>query len=76
MICFKSGCLGLMKAIDHFDIHAGVQLSTYAVPMIIGEIRRYIRDNNAIRVSRGVVTLHIVHCRKKKSCAESRARNR
>lgn len=51
---FQIGCLGLMKAIDHFDIHAGVQLSTYAVPMIIGEIRRYIRDNNAIRVSRGV----------------------
>lgn len=50
---FQVGCIGLMKAIDRFDTSAGVQLSTYAVPMIIGEIRRYLRDNNSIRVSRG-----------------------
>ena len=50
---FQVGCIGLIKAIDRFDCTAGVQLSTYAVPMIIGEIRRYLRDNNAIRVSRG-----------------------
>ena len=50
---FQVGCIGLIKAIDRFDCSAGVQLSTYAVPMIIGEIRRYLRDNNAIRVSRG-----------------------
>ena len=50
---FQVGCIGLIKAIDRFDCSAGVQLSTYAVPMIIGEIRRYLRDNNSIRVSRG-----------------------
>lgn len=50
---FQVGCIGLIKAIDRFDRKTGVQLSTYAVPMIIGEIRRYLRDNNAIRVSRG-----------------------
>ena len=50
---FQVGCIGLIKAIDRFDTAAGVQLSTYAVPMIIGEIRRYLRDNNAVRVSRG-----------------------
>ncbi len=51
---FQVGCIGLIKAIDRFDVTAGVQLSTYAVPMIIGEVRRYLRDNNAIRVSRGM----------------------
>ena len=51
---FQVGCIGLIKAIDRFDCTAGVQLSTYAVPMIIGEIRRYLRDNNAIRVSRSI----------------------
>ncbi len=50
---FQVGCIGLMKAIDHFDLDAGVKLSTYAVPMIVGEIRRYLRDNNMLRVSRG-----------------------
>ena len=49
---FQIGCIGLMKAIDNFDISQGVKFSTYAVPMIIGEIRRYLRDNNSIRVSR------------------------
>ena len=51
---FQIGCIGLMKAIDNFDISQNVQLSTYAVPMIIGEIRRYLRDNNSIRVSRSL----------------------
>ena len=49
---FQVGCIGLMKAIDNFDTTLGVRFSTYAVPMIIGEIRRYLRDNNAIRISR------------------------
>ncbi len=51
---FQVGCIGLMKAIDHFDISQGVRFSTYGVPMIIGEIRRYLRDNNSIRVSRSM----------------------
>ena len=49
---FQVGCVGLIKAIDNFDITQGVQFSTYAVPMIIGEVKRYLRDNNSIRVSR------------------------
>jgi RNA polymerase sporulation-specific sigma factor len=51
---FQIGCIGLMKAIDNFDLTQGVRFSTYAVPMIIGEIRRYLRDNNSIRVSRSL----------------------
>ncbi len=51
---FQVGCIGLIKAIDNFDISIEVELSTYAVPMIIGEIKRYLRDNNTIRVSRSV----------------------
>ena len=51
---FQVGCIGLIKAIDHFDLEQGVRFSTYAVPMIIGEIRRYLRDNSAIRVSRSM----------------------
>lgn len=51
---FQVGCIGLMKAIDNFDLSLNVRFSTYAVPMIIGEIRRYLRDNNTIRVSRSV----------------------
>jgi len=51
---FQVGCIGLIKAIDNFDINQNVKFSTYAVPMIIGEIRRYLRDNNAIRVSRSL----------------------
>lgn len=51
---FQIGCIGLMKAIDNFDITQGVKFSTYAVPMIIGEIRRYLRDNSSIRVSRSL----------------------
>ena len=49
---FQVGCIGLIKAIDNFDTSHNVRFSTYAVPMIIGEIRRYLRDNNPIRVSR------------------------
>ena len=51
---FQVGCIGLIKAIDNFDLNQNVQFSTYAVPMIIGEIRRYLRDNNSIRVSRSL----------------------
>ena len=51
---FQVGCIGLMKAIDNFDLSQNVKFSTYAVPMIIGEIRRYLRDNNSIRVSRSL----------------------
>ena len=51
---FQIGCIGLMKSIDNFDDSIGVKFSTYAVPMIIGEIRRYLRDNSAIRVSRSM----------------------
>ena len=51
---FQVGCIGLIKAIDNFDINLGLRFSTYAVPMIIGEIRRYLRDYNPIRVSRSM----------------------
>ena len=51
---FQVGCIGLIKAIDNFDLRHEVRFSTYAVPMIIGEIRRHLRDNNAIRVSRSL----------------------
>ena len=51
---FQVGCVGLIKAIDNFDLSQNVQFSTYAVPMIIGEVRRYLRDNNSIRVSRSI----------------------
>jgi RNA polymerase sporulation-specific sigma factor len=51
---FQVGVVGLIKAIDNFDINLDVQMSTYCVPMIIGEIRRYLRDNNIVRVSRSI----------------------
>lgn len=51
---FQVGCIGLIKAIDNFDLSLQVKFSTYAVPMIIGEIRRYLRDNNSLRVSRSI----------------------
>ena len=51
---FQVGCIGLCKAVDHFNVELDVKFSTYAVPMIIGEIRRYLRDNNSIRISRSV----------------------
>lgn len=51
---FQVGCIGLIKAVDNFDVGLGVRFSTYAVPMIIGEVRRYLRDNNSVRVSRSM----------------------
>ena len=51
---FQVGCIGLIKAIDNFDLSQNVKFSTYAVPMILGEVRRYLRDNNSIRVSRSL----------------------
>ena len=51
---FQVGCVGLLKAIDNFNTELNVRFSTYAVPMILGEVRRYLRDNNALRVSRGL----------------------
>ena len=51
---FQVGCIGLIKAVDNFNLDLDVKFSTYAVPMIIGEIRRYLRDNNSIRISRSV----------------------
>ena len=51
---FQIGCIGLIKAIDNFNTALDVKFSTYAVPMIIGEVRRYLRDNNSIRVSRSL----------------------
>lgn len=51
---FQVGCLGLVKAVDNFNTELGVKFSTYAVPMIIGEIRRYLRDNNMLRISRSI----------------------
>ena len=51
---FQAGCVGLIKALDGFDISVGVKFSTYAVPMIIGEIKRYLRDGNSLRVSRSI----------------------
>ena len=64
---FQVGCIGLIKAMDNFDLSQNVQFSTYAVPMIIGEIRRYLRDNNSIRVSRSVKDLayKVIQCKER-----------
>ena len=62
---FQVGCIGLIKAIDNFDLSHEVRFSTYAVPMILGEIKRYLRDNNSIRVSRSVKDLALQILRKK-----------
>lgn len=64
---FQIGCIGLIKAMDNFDLSQNVQFSTYAVPMIMGEIRRYLRDNNSIRVSRSVRDLayKVLQCKEK-----------
>ncbi|MBQ3047267.1 MAG: SigB/SigF/SigG family RNA polymerase sigma factor [Clostridia bacterium] len=51
---FQAGCIGLIKAIDNFDLSVGVKFSTYAVPMIIGEIKRFLRDGNSLRISRSI----------------------
>lgn len=71
---FQVGCIGLIKAIDNFDLSQNVQFSTYAVPMIIGEIRRYLRDNNAIRVSRSLkdIAYKAMHEREKLINANSK----
>ena len=64
---FQVGCIGLMKAIDHFDVNQGVQFSTYGVPMIIGEVRRFLRDNNSVRVSRSMrdTAYKAIQCKEK-----------
>ena len=72
---FQIGCIGLMKAVDHFKLEMNVRFSTYAVPMIIGEIRRYLRDNNSLRVSRSLrdTAYKAIHTREilaKTSCKE------
>lgn len=66
---FQVGCLGLVKAVDNFNIELDVKFSTYAVPMIIGEIRRYLRDNNSIRISRSLRDLayHALNAREELS---------
>ena len=51
---FQVGCIGLVKAIDNFDLYYGVKFSTYCVPMVLGEVRRYLRDNSSIRISRSI----------------------
>ena len=71
---FQVGCIGLIKAVDNFDITIGVKFSTYAVPMIIGEIRRYLRDNNAIRVSRSIRDLAYKALQVKESLAKTMSR--
>lgn len=74
---FQVGCIGLIKAIDHFDISQGVRFSTYGVPMIIGEIRRYLRDNNSIRVSRSLrdTAYRAMQVKEKLTAANSREPN-
>ena len=72
---FQVGCIGLIKAIDNFNVEMGVRFSTYAVPMITGEIRRYLRDNNSIRVSRSLrdiayKALQIRNAMAKKNCGD------
>jgi len=71
---FQVGCIGLIKAVDNFDITIGVKFSTYAVPMIIGEIRRYLRDNNAIRVSRSMRDLAYKALQVKETLAKTMSR--
>ncbi len=67
---FQVGCIGLIKAIDNFNMDLGVRFSTYSVPMIIGEIRRYLRDNNALRVSRSMrdTAYHAMQIKERLSC--------
>jgi len=71
---FQVGCIGLMKALDNFDVSQNVRFSTYAVPMVIGEIRRYLRDNNAIRVSRSMrdTAYRVLQCREAMQAEQSR----
>ena len=65
---FQVGCIGLIKAIDNFDPAQNVRFSTYGVPMIVGEVKRYLRDNNAVRVSRPSATWPTIRCRRGRSC--------
>jgi len=71
---FQVGCIGLMKAIDNFDTELNVRFSTYGVPMIIGEIRRYLRDNSAIRVSRSMrdTAYRVLQTKEKFMCEHQR----
>ena len=71
---FQVGCIGLMKAIDHFDVSQGVQFSTYGVPMIIGEVRRFLRDNNSVRVSRSMrdTAYKAIQCKEKITAEKGR----
>ena len=71
---FQVGCVGLIKAIDNFDLSQNVQFSTYAVPMIIGEVKRYLRDNNSIRVSRSVRDLAYKTIQIKEKLAKEKGR--
>ena len=71
---FQVGCVGLIKAIDNFNLDLDVRFSTYAVPMIIGEIRRYQRDNNAVRVSRGMRDLAYKALQTKEEISRSQQR--
>ena len=70
---FQVGCVGLLKAIDNFDTSQNVRFSTYGVPMIIGEIRRYLRDNSSIRVSRSMrdTAYRVLQAREKPSASSS-----
>ena len=61
---FQVGCIGLIKAIDNFDVNLNVKFSTYGVPMIVGEIRRYLRDNSSMRVSRSMRAIKFSRRRK------------
>lgn len=72
---FQVGCIGLIKAIDNFNLEMEVRFSTYAVPMIIGEVHRYQRDNNAVRVSRGVRDLAYKALQAKERICGSRQRD-
>lgn len=72
---FQVGCVGLIKAIDNFNLDMDVRFSTYAVPMIIGELRRYQRDNNAVRVSRGMRDLAYKALQTKEEIARSEQRD-
>ncbi|WP_099204202.1 RNA polymerase sporulation sigma factor SigG [Scatolibacter rhodanostii] len=71
---FQVGCIGLMKAIDNFDITQGVQFSTYGVPMIIGEVRRFLRDNNSVRVSRSMRDIAYKAIRQKEMLTNEKGR--
>ena len=71
---FQVGCIGLIKAIDHFDVEQGVQFSTYGVPMIIGEVRRFLRDNNSVRVSRSLrdTAYKAIQCKERLTAQKNR----